>query len=428
MQTWLVHMRHPIQLWRSIGTKGFFAFQFFIGAPPFTMLLAPSLWAIDRRWSGASDDLDFGWLFPEPFGTMALFNLVIGNLFLVYFGVDRRAEADATTIWYPSGIMLPFYWVLHSIAAYKAFWQLMLQSALLGKDHARHLARHPVCPRGGAKGIRMSSASLGFEPARAASRGNWLLSASTLKTAFFFLVLLLITQHVIDGGYIRYDIAALQTGDAWRTGGWLTQGLMHLVGLLPNAALQQTTLSILTSVVFGAALALLHSRLRQSGWTIAGAALLLLMVAFHAATIYTLTAESGRIPVVIVLAVLVLATRSIEDGRRRAIDDRFWPACCRCCFLQARRRRCWSRRWRSVLPCPIRTREQARWLSLPCCWSRSFPPSSPALASRCFSRAPGSNWGSCSGHISAPTRTCTLAMSSAACWRWSCSPPSWWCR
>lgn len=158
----------------------------------------------------------------------------------------------------------------------------------------------------------MSTSSLGAEPFRPAARATGPSTVSILKTAFFFLVLLVITQHVIDGGYVRYDIAALQTGGAWRTGGWLTQGVMHLVALLPNAALQQTTLSILASLVFGAALSILHSRLRQSGWTIFGAALVLLTVAFHAATIYTLTAESGRIPVVIVLAVLVLATRSIE--------------------------------------------------------------------------------------------------------------------
>lgn len=122
MQTWLVHMRHPIQLWRSIGAKGFFSFHFFIGAPPFTMLLAPILWAITLLvWF--TNTWDFGWLFPEPFGTMALFNLVIGNLFLVYFGVIaalKRRYYDLV----PVGILLPLYWVLHSIAAYKAFWQL----------------------------------------------------------------------------------------------------------------------------------------------------------------------------------------------------------------------------------------------------------------------------------------------------------------
>ncbi|RYE08834.1 MAG: glycosyltransferase [Hyphomicrobiales bacterium] len=123
MQTWLVHMRHPIQLWRSIGTKGFFSFHFFIGAPPFTMLLAPILWAITLLvW--LTNSFDLGWLFPEPFGTMALFNLVLGNLFLVYFGVIAALKRKYYDL-VPAGVLLPAYWVLHSIAAYKAFWQLL---------------------------------------------------------------------------------------------------------------------------------------------------------------------------------------------------------------------------------------------------------------------------------------------------------------
>lgn len=123
MQTWLVHMRHPVKLWKSIGAKGFFSFHFFIGAPPFTMLLAPILWVITFLvWF--TNTWDFGWLFPEPFGTMALFNLVIGNLFLVYFGVIAALKRKYYDL-VPVGILLPVYWILHSIAAYKAFWQLI---------------------------------------------------------------------------------------------------------------------------------------------------------------------------------------------------------------------------------------------------------------------------------------------------------------
>lgn len=124
MQTWLVHMRNPVELWKSVGAKGFFSFQFFIGAPPFTMLLAPILWVITALvW--ITHTTRIGWLFPEPFGTMALFNLVVGNLFFVYFGVIaalKRRYFDLVVV----GVLFPFYWVLHSIAAYKAFWQLIV--------------------------------------------------------------------------------------------------------------------------------------------------------------------------------------------------------------------------------------------------------------------------------------------------------------
>ncbi len=123
MQTWLVHMRHPVHLYRSIGPVGFFSFHFFIGAPAFTNLLNPILWAITLLMFGLQL-VPFGWLFPEPFGTMALFNLVVGNLFLIYFGVVaalKRRYFDLV----PVGLTLPLYWVLHSIASYKALKQLI---------------------------------------------------------------------------------------------------------------------------------------------------------------------------------------------------------------------------------------------------------------------------------------------------------------
>jgi cellulose synthase/poly-beta-1,6-N-acetylglucosamine synthase-like glycosyltransferase len=123
MQTWLVHMRHPIRLWRSVGTKGFIAFQFFIGTPPFTMLLNPILWAVTALVL-LTNIFDLGWLFPEPFGTLALFNLMVGNLFLVYFGVVaamKRRYYDLVIV----GVLQPFYWILHSLASYRALWQLI---------------------------------------------------------------------------------------------------------------------------------------------------------------------------------------------------------------------------------------------------------------------------------------------------------------
>ncbi len=123
MQTWLVHMRHPVHLYRSIGPLGFFSFHFFIGTPAFTVLLNPILWGITLLMYVAQWE-PFGFLFPEPFGTMAVFNLVVGNLFLVYFGVVaalKRRYFDLVAV----GVTLPFYWVLHSVAGYKAFKQLI---------------------------------------------------------------------------------------------------------------------------------------------------------------------------------------------------------------------------------------------------------------------------------------------------------------
>ncbi|MEO8667054.1 MAG: glycosyltransferase family 2 protein [Bauldia sp.] len=123
MQTWLVHMRHPGRLWRSVGPRGVFCFHFFIGAPPLLMLINPIVWTITIAFYLLRTS-SFGWLFPEPIGTMATFNLFFANLFLIYFGVVaalKRRYLDLV----PTGLLQPLYWILHSIAAYKALWQLI---------------------------------------------------------------------------------------------------------------------------------------------------------------------------------------------------------------------------------------------------------------------------------------------------------------
>lgn len=123
MQTWLVHMRDPVHLYRSIGPLGFFGFHFFIGAPALTVLLNPVLWVI-ALVALVPGLLPLGWLFPEPFGTLAVFNLVVGNLFLIYFGTVSALKRRYYDL-IPVGLTLPLYWVLHSIAGYKALWQLI---------------------------------------------------------------------------------------------------------------------------------------------------------------------------------------------------------------------------------------------------------------------------------------------------------------
>ena len=123
MQTWLVHMRNPIALWRSIGPRGVFCFHFFIGAPPLLALVNPIMWMLTIAFYTLGNGR-LGWLFPEPFGTMAAFNLFFGNLLLIYFGTMAALKRRYLDL-IPAGIMQPLYWVLHSVAAYKALWQLI---------------------------------------------------------------------------------------------------------------------------------------------------------------------------------------------------------------------------------------------------------------------------------------------------------------
>ena len=125
MQTWLVHMRSPVRLWRAFGPRGFFGFHLFIGGPCFVFLCAPLMWALSLLWAfGEVPQLAVnipGWVFA-----LAVLNLVFGlmlHLYLAGMVVQKRRWAGMI----PAIILFPFYWLLHSLASFKALWQLLVR-------------------------------------------------------------------------------------------------------------------------------------------------------------------------------------------------------------------------------------------------------------------------------------------------------------
>lgn len=123
VQTWLVHMRHPIRLLRTTGWKGFLGFNFFIGGTPFTFLVNPILWTMFLLWLF----LRMKWIdifFPPLLLYFSLFTLLLGNLIMIYMNmlaVFKRRIYSLTMY----ALLNPAYWILHSIASYKALWQLL---------------------------------------------------------------------------------------------------------------------------------------------------------------------------------------------------------------------------------------------------------------------------------------------------------------
>ncbi len=123
IQTWLVHTRHPIRLFKTVGWRAFFGFHFFVGATPATFLINPILWLTFFLWLL----IRMKWIdlfFPPIILYISLFNLLIGNLIIVYMNmlaVFKRRTYELTAY----ALLNPAYWVLHSIASYKALWQLI---------------------------------------------------------------------------------------------------------------------------------------------------------------------------------------------------------------------------------------------------------------------------------------------------------------
>lgn len=122
LQTYLVHMRRPVELYRSLGTIGFWGFQLFIGGTVVCVLLNPVLWLLFAGWATGTFALDL--YFPPWVVSFSLFNLLFGNAAMIYFfmmGAYKRGYYRLL-LW---ALTAPAYWALMSVAAYKGLWQLI---------------------------------------------------------------------------------------------------------------------------------------------------------------------------------------------------------------------------------------------------------------------------------------------------------------
>jgi cellulose synthase/poly-beta-1,6-N-acetylglucosamine synthase-like glycosyltransferase len=123
LQTWLVHLRRPRQLWRELGASGFVAFNLFLGGTPILALVNPVVWLMTLWWFVSKP----GWivaLFPAPLYYVGVCSLVFGNLTCIYLNVVTARLAGKPDM-VGTALLVPFYWLLMSLAAVKAAWQLM---------------------------------------------------------------------------------------------------------------------------------------------------------------------------------------------------------------------------------------------------------------------------------------------------------------
>lgn len=134
MQTWLVHMRNPIELFKSIGIEGFIGYQAMVLGTPLLPLINPVFWGLMIWWYVAKA----GWidgLFPGIFYYIATFQFVFGNFMFTYtnvigmYNVIRDCSLKGNQPFSYSlikyALFTPIYWILMSIAAYKGLFQLI---------------------------------------------------------------------------------------------------------------------------------------------------------------------------------------------------------------------------------------------------------------------------------------------------------------
>lgn len=123
IQTYLVHMRHPIELIKKTGLKGFIGFQLFVGGTPFVFLANPVMWFMFIIWLLTESEI-ISMIFPDWVMYVSIFNFLFGNAIMIYMNmmsVFRRKYYNLL----PFALLNPLYWILHSIASYKALGQLI---------------------------------------------------------------------------------------------------------------------------------------------------------------------------------------------------------------------------------------------------------------------------------------------------------------
>ena len=144
MQTFLVHMRHPITFFKQIGFKGMLGYLAMIFGTPFLPLINPIFWAMLIIWLVFKP----AWIqtmFPGLIYYVATVQLIVGNFMFVYMNMlgtyyvvrdctlKKKQPFSYSTIRY--ALLTPLYWVFMSIAAYKALGQLFSKPFYWEKTH-----------------------------------------------------------------------------------------------------------------------------------------------------------------------------------------------------------------------------------------------------------------------------------------------------
>ena len=123
MQTWLVHMRHPRQLMRDLGSAGTVTIQLVVGgnvlaalAHPiflaviaYVLLMRPAL--LSTRGVGA-DALLFAATFASGY---------VASIVPSVIGLSRRGLLRSSWVL----ALVPIHWLLLSLAAWRALYQLI---------------------------------------------------------------------------------------------------------------------------------------------------------------------------------------------------------------------------------------------------------------------------------------------------------------
>ncbi len=123
IMTYLAHMRNPLRLFQELGPAKFITFELMVGVSPLTQMMNPLFWLLTvlyllTRWHFIE------LLYPGPIFYLGSASLLLGNFIALYINLNGCVLKEEFSLvkWV---FLSPMYWVLMSIAAWRAFRQLI---------------------------------------------------------------------------------------------------------------------------------------------------------------------------------------------------------------------------------------------------------------------------------------------------------------
>ncbi len=148
MQTYVVHMRNPFNLWRELGPAGFFVFQALAGGMIVSALVYPLFLGLLIAVLMQGHLLDsFGGIAGSILLGLNGFNFVTGYAAAALLGAEGSLRIKKPHL-AKSVFLIPFYWLLISACAYMALWQFFTKPFYWEKtDHGLSLNMPDAFPQ-----------------------------------------------------------------------------------------------------------------------------------------------------------------------------------------------------------------------------------------------------------------------------------------
>ncbi len=123
LQTWLVHIRQPLRLYRILGPRSFLRFNLVLAGTPVIAVLNLVFWLITVLWFLGQPEV-VGAVFPPLVYFPALIALVLGNAATIYMNLVALREDDRSDL-LGAAVTVPAFWLMMSIAAAKGVYQII---------------------------------------------------------------------------------------------------------------------------------------------------------------------------------------------------------------------------------------------------------------------------------------------------------------